>query len=189
MSAASVALLPKSACDDARKWVAASRLAPRSMWAKCERADWMLWLCGRIGIERRLLVLAACDCAETAPGHKKSKAAVECLRVVRLWCDSGATIDEVRAARRAADAAYAAAAYDAAAAAADDAAYAAAAYAADAADDDAAADDAAAAAADAAAYAAAYAAAARKQSLKAMAVLVRARIPWKLVASKLGRAK
>jgi len=44
-------------------------------------------------------ILAACDCAEAAPGHSESPAAVECLRVVRLWCEGRTTINEVHAAR------------------------------------------------------------------------------------------
>jgi len=37
--------------------------------------------------------------AEAAPGHSESPAAVECLRVVRLWCEGRTTINEVHAAR------------------------------------------------------------------------------------------
>jgi hypothetical protein len=165
-----LSIIPSYACGEARRWVAKSKGTPAQLWKKCQRADWMLWLAAQVGVDRKLLVLAACDCAETAPKHKDVPAAVEAVRVARAWCEGKATIDEVRNARdkawRAAAAADAAAAYAAAADAAD--AYAAADAAADAAD---AAD--AAYAADAAAYAAAYA-----KALASMATIVRKRIPW-----------
>jgi hypothetical protein len=160
------------ACEEARKWARGKTL--RQAWAQCPRADWMLWLAGRVGVDRRQLVLAACACAETAlmhvkPGEDRPRKAIE---TARAWCRGEATIEGVRAAADAAAAyaayaAYADAAYAAYAAYADaaDAAYAAyAAYAA-----------AAAYAADDAAYAdAAYA---KKKALRSMAALVRAEIP------------
>ena len=97
---AALELLPSSACDPARQWVAVSEGTPERLWDTCQRGDWMLWLCARIGVDRKLVVLAACDCAETAPGHSEIPAAVECIRVTRAWCRGEAAIDEVRMARR-----------------------------------------------------------------------------------------
>ena len=172
-----------SACDEAVRWVADRDL--ESAWAQCERGDWMLWLAAKANIDRKLLVQAACDCAETAWPHCKSEetlqAAMLCVHVTREWCEGRTDIEDVREARYAA---YAAGAY-AAADAADAAAYAAdaAAYAAD--------------AAAAAAYAAAYAvnaadyaadaadAAARAKTLAKCADLVRARIPVQTVIAAL----
>ena len=161
------------ACTEAREWAAGySTLA--EAWTACERADWLLWYAGKRGVDRKILVRAACACARTAlphvpPGEDRPRLAIE---LAEAWCNGRATIVEVRTAANAAAnaaydaydanaayaAAYAATAYAAAADAAANAAYAAAANAAYAA---AAAADAApyAAAADAAAYAAAYAAA------------------------------
>ena len=151
------------ACPEAKKW-ARGKDDLKTVWETCERGDWLLWLCGQmVGAEgwptRQEVVLAACDCAETAlryvePGETRP---AECIRVVRAWAEGKATIKQVREARRAAAyTAYAAAAYTAYAA--DAAAYA---Y-----------------AAEAAYAAAAYyaAAAARKKALKHCADLVRARI-------------
>jgi len=170
------------ACSDAVEWVAHRGII--KAWRECPRGDWMLWLAGRLDIDRKLLVMAACDCAETAlkyvPDGEDRPA--KCIQVTRNWCNGTATIDEVRAARRDADAAYAYAddaddadAADAAAAAtaatdaADAAADAAAAYAADA------------AAAAAYAYAAAYPANARSDALLTCADLVRKRIPVSVI--------
>jgi len=154
------------ACSEAVEWVAHRGII--KAWRECPRGDWMLWLAGRLDIDRKLLVLAACDCAETAlqyvPDGEDRPA--KCIQVTRNWCNGTATIDEVRAARRDAAAAYAdaadAAAYAAAyaAAAADDAAY-------------------AAAAAAYAAYPAPYAG--RGPALLTCADLVRKRIPVSVI--------
>ena len=165
-------------------------------WNKCERADWMLWIAGKLCGERgsknhRKVVLAACACARTAlkfvPAKEKSP-----LKAILLTESYGRGADisreDLRAAADAADAAahaaYAAARAVAAADAADAAAHAAyaAADAADAADAvyAARAAYAAAYAADAAAYAAdarAADAAERMKSLKKMAAIIRKIIP------------
>ena len=128
-------LVAIQACQLAVDWC---RTQPdlATAWAACERADWMLWLAGRLsgpaGDPRRItLALACADCAETVP---QSPAGSECLRVLRAWTRGEATITDVRGGAYAAasSAAYAAAADDAAAAAAYAAAYAAAASADDA---------------------------------------------------------
>ena len=83
-------------------------------WRQCPRGDWLLWLAARAGIDRKVLVAAACDCVESAMRHvpEGETRPQECLRIVRSWVDGKATIEEVREARRAAayaaDAAYAA---------------------------------------------------------------------------------
>ena len=215
---AALELLPSSACDPARQWVAVSEGTPERLWDTCQRGDWMLWLCARIGVDRKLVVLAACDCAETAPGHSEIPAAVECIRVTRAWCRGEAAIDEVRMARRGCATAVAATATATAAVSADaaavsavstataaTAAVSAATAATDAADAAAtAATDAAVSAAtaavsavsaisaDAAAAAAAAAAdvsAARSKSLARSADLVRARVPWVAVHEALAALK
>jgi outer membrane biosynthesis protein TonB len=94
-----LSIIPSYACGEARRWVAKSKGTPAQLWKKCQRADWMLWLAAQVGVDRKLLVLAACDCAETAPKHKDVPAAVEAVRVARAWCEGKATIDEVRNAR------------------------------------------------------------------------------------------
>ena len=149
-------LIDLDACADARAWAKGKDL--KTVWNTCDRGDWLLWLCGKMAGKKgwptqKQVVLAACDCAETAlkyvpEGYNRPKNAI---RTARVWARGRATLAQVRDARHAATA-YAA---EAAARAAADAARAAA-DAADAADADAA--EAAAYAAEAAAEAAAYAA-------------------------------
>jgi len=178
------------ACSEAVQWVGKRGL--KTAWRDCPRGDWMLWLAARADVDHKLIVLAACDCAETAlqyiPDDEERPA--KAIQTVRNWCAGKASIDDIRAARNAAAdyaaaaaaayaayaAAYAAATYAAAAAYA---AYAAAYAAADAAAY--AADAGAAAYVAAATYAAAYDADARKAADKTCADLVRARISVDLI--------
>ena len=170
MSAFTDQLESLNACRDAVRWVGERDLP--TAWMQCERGDWMLWLAAKVKIDRKLVVLAACDCAELAwPYVKRAEtlqAAKSCVKVTREWCEGRADIEDVRKAR-----AYAAADY-AAYAAADYAAYAAAAAAY------------AAAAADAAD--AADAAAARAKVLSECATLVRARISVETIVNAMKEA-
>ena len=144
------------ACSEAVRWVGKRGLM--TAWRDCPRGDWMLWLAGRLDINRKLLVLAACDCAETALQYvpEGEDRPAKCIQITRDWCNGTASLDDVRAARRAA--------YAAAAAYAAYAAYVAYAY--------------------AAAYVA-YAYAARTKALKICADLVRKRIPVSVIQKAL----
>ena len=145
------------ACWEAVKWV--GRRGIKTAWRDCKRGDWMLWLAGKLDIDRKLLVLAACDCAEQSLIYvpKGEDRPAKAIQVARNWCNGTASIDDVRAAKRNA-AAYAA-------------------YAADAAD--------AADAAAAAVYADAAAAYASETSLNTSADLVRKRIPVEMIEALL----
>ena len=119
----------------------------------------MLWLAGRVEVDRTVIVRAACACARTAlryvtDGETRPLAAIE---TAERWCDGLATVDAVRTAAYAAYAALAATYASA---------YAAAAYA---------------SAATYAASASAYAAAARTESRLQTADLVRELVTWAAV--------
>jgi len=166
-------LIKLGACSEALSWSKGKSL--KIVWETCERGDWMLWLAGKmIDAEgwpsRQDVVLAACDCVEPALKYvaKDEDRPRKCTDVARRWAEGKASIEELRTARRDADAAASAAYTDAAAAASDAATYAAAA-ASDAAD----ATYAAAAASDAADAAATTS---RSKSLQKSANLVRLRL-------------
>jgi len=171
-------LIELDACSEAVKW--AGRKTHKGAWKTCKRGDWLLWIAGKLDIDRKLLVLAACACARAAlkyvrAGEDRPRIAIE---TAEAWTRGEATIDQVRSAANAAAnaAAYAtyAASYAAHAAHAAYAAYAA--YAARAA---------AHAAYDAAVYAvyAAYDAAhaAYAAACKDMADIVRKIIPFSVI--------
>ena len=73
-------------------------------WRDCARGDWMLWIAARLKVDRRLLVEAACDCAELAlvyipAGEDRPRLALE---TARRWARGDATVTELRAAAQAA---------------------------------------------------------------------------------------
>jgi hypothetical protein len=166
-----------SACREAVAWVGTKPL--EEAWNTCKRGDWMLWLAARLEIDKKLLVTAACDCAELSlkfitAGEDRPRQAIE---MARKWVRGETSLEEVckavyaaANAANAANAAYAAYAARAVYAAANAANAANAAY--------------AAARAAYAAYAAARAAyAADAETLKICAEKVRAAISYETVAS------
>jgi len=55
------------ACGPSIAWCVVRRIATlEEAWLCCERADWLLWLAVRVCADRRLVVLASCDCARKA---------------------------------------------------------------------------------------------------------------------------
>ena len=119
------------ACAAAGDWLRETGFGSHEAFAKCQHADWILWLAGTMCQRRgwpthKTVVLAACAVAATALKFvpKSEKRPAHAIRVARLWVRGKATIEEVRAAADAAYAAYAAA-YAAGAAGAGGAAYAA----------------------------------------------------------------
>lgn len=151
-------------CIEVYTWASQESGSLYNTWRACPRGDWLLWMAAKLGIERKLVVAAACDCAETSlkcvPEGEDRPA--NAIRVARAWIAGDASIAEVSEARRAAAAAGGGVAAVAAAYAAAMAAAAAYAVAAD----------------SVAAVAASYAAAARGSQHKEMATLVRKAIPW-----------
>lgn len=108
------------ACSEAIEW-AGAYISLRAAWDTCERSDWLLWYASRRGVDRNLVVLAACACARTAipyapAGDDRPRIAIE---TTEAWTRGDATLADVRAAAYAAasSAAYASAAASSAAAA------------------------------------------------------------------------
>jgi hypothetical protein len=98
-------LISRSACPAFMDWLGKRDSA--QMWAECRRPDWLLWWAGQ-AVSRQELVLAACDCAETALRYvseveDRPRLAIE---TARRWARGEATVKEVDAARVAAISAY-----------------------------------------------------------------------------------
>lgn len=112
----------KNACMCALKWV--NGKGAKSAWEKCNRPDWLFWICGQLGVERKQIVLAACKCARLAlkfvkKGEDRPRI---CIETTEAWCAGKATVEEVRKAKTEARAAAFSAAFSADAADASDAA-------------------------------------------------------------------
>lgn len=95
----------KDACAEAREWVG-DRDA-ETAWRECPRADWMLWACGRLKLDRKLFVAIACRIARgllylVPASEDRPRIAIE---TTERWLRGDATLDEVNEAR---DNAYAA---------------------------------------------------------------------------------
>jgi len=111
-----------NACSDAVGWCRGFG-SPQKAWDACERADWSLWLMGKLSGEpgskkRKKLVLCACEIARLAlqyvpNGEKKPLVAIE---TAERWAkgDTDIFLQNVRTAFYAAYAADAADAADAA---------------------------------------------------------------------------
>ena len=76
-----------SACREAREWLA-TQTDIEADWQTCERPDWLIWYAVRRGVDRRTIVLIACDCAETALPYAREQdrpILVAALTVSRAW--------------------------------------------------------------------------------------------------------
>jgi len=95
------------ACLEAVKW--ARRKTPERAWEMCKRGDWLLWIAGRLGVDRKLFVLVACACARTSlkfvlKGEDRPRIAIE---TAEAWTRDEATIEQVQETTAAAHAAHA----------------------------------------------------------------------------------
>ena len=94
------------ACGESRDWASAlpADTTIEQAWQMCEHGDWMLWIAAKLDVDQRLIVLSACGCARLAlphvtAGETRPLAAIE---TAESWCRGEATIEQVRAAARAA---------------------------------------------------------------------------------------
>ena len=92
------------ACDEAIEWY--GDRDSEDAWRECQHGDWMLWIASKIGVDRKRIVMASCDCVEPAlqfvpDGEDRPRAAVD---AARAWCQGAASYEEVRAAAAVADA-------------------------------------------------------------------------------------
>jgi hypothetical protein len=93
-------LTSRDACQPAMDWLGDRDSG--QMWAECERPDWLLWWAGNT-VPRQELVLAACDCAETAlrfvpQAENRPRLAID---TARRWARGEATVEELEDARAA----------------------------------------------------------------------------------------
>ena len=96
-------LVDLDACSSGRAGAEGKTL--REIWRTCERGDCMLWLLAKMEREdgwpdRKVIVLAACDCAELAlkdvlQGENRPRKAFE---TARKWARGKATLEDVESA-------------------------------------------------------------------------------------------
>jgi len=90
------------ACEEACEWVGGKSL--EEAWETCERGDWMLWLAVKAGIDRKKVVLAACECARLSLKYvsEKETRPLKAIQIAEAWANGDASLEEVK--RAAADA-------------------------------------------------------------------------------------
>jgi len=93
------------ACPEAIKWLTENKKeSVKILYNSCDRGDWLLWLFAKLEIDRKVLVLVLCDCAESVlkyipEGEDRPRVAIE---TARKWCRGEATLEEVKSAADAA---------------------------------------------------------------------------------------
>lgn len=95
------------ACDEAVAW-ARSHPSPARAWAACERPDWLFWFATRAGVDRRLVVRAACEIVSSVLylALDDDLRAAEAVATALAWSTMSdvdrPTVDDLYAAARAA---------------------------------------------------------------------------------------
>jgi len=89
-----------NACDPALEWVGDKSL--HEAWNTCERGDWMLWLAAMVEIDRKVLVLATCECARLflhffPEGENRPRKAIE---IAESWAKGKASLSKVNTAEQ-----------------------------------------------------------------------------------------
>lgn len=103
-----------NACKEAHDWVGDKTI--EQAVAECPRGDWMLWLAGRVGVNRQSLILAAGHCANTVRHLMTDERSTNAVDAAIAFGEGRASEEDLQAARAAARAAAMAAAEDALAA-------------------------------------------------------------------------
>jgi len=89
------------ACESAMNWLEENKNKTiEELYASCDRGDWLLWLFAKLEIDRKVLVLVLCDCAEIVlkyipEGEDRPRVAIE---TARKWCRGEVTLEEVKSA-------------------------------------------------------------------------------------------
>jgi len=89
------------ACEEGIEWLELLRLEPATdPWQKCTRGDWMLWSATMLGVDRRLVVKAACKCVERSLIYvpEKETRPKAAMKIALAWVEGAADIQQTKAA-------------------------------------------------------------------------------------------
>jgi len=85
------------ACQQALDWF--GNRDPQEAWEQCERADWMLWVAERCGVDQNRMIAIVCDCAELALScvpADKGRPTKQAIEMMRRWLQGGTSIGKVK---------------------------------------------------------------------------------------------
>ena len=91
-----------NACEEAVQYCRGQG-SLKTAWDNCVVGEWLLWFAEELGVDKKIIGLAVCDCVERALKYvpKGETRPAEAIRVKRLWCRGEATDGELDAARAA----------------------------------------------------------------------------------------
>ena len=92
-------LITLSACHEAMFWAETQKCSFKESWNKCERADWMLWLLGRLYADGNKIVLASCKIARRAIRKhvpKENYVPLKVIEVTEDYINGNSTYDDVK---------------------------------------------------------------------------------------------
>lgn len=84
MNAIQLHLKKLGASEEALKW-ASHHDNPLEAWNTCPRGDWLLCLAVKLGVEHRVVVLAACTCARLALPFSQDERPLRAMLLTEQW--------------------------------------------------------------------------------------------------------
>lgn len=88
------------------EWIEKNKIATlEDAWKVCDRADWLLWMASKLGVDKRKLTMCGALCAHTVVQHMEDPRSRNAVRVAFLFGRGKATVEELEKARIAASAA------------------------------------------------------------------------------------
>lgn len=92
------------ACEEGIKWFETQK-SNKTAWQNCERADWMLWIATKSGVDEKKLIRVKALCVLSIKHLLRDKRSKEALITALSYSESRATKKELKAAHTAASAA------------------------------------------------------------------------------------
>lgn len=80
-----------NACQEAVDWIAGGTI--QQSWNRCDRADWLFWVASASGVDRKLVIRAACVRANMLNTDSVVQSAID---VVYDWTEGNATEHDCR---------------------------------------------------------------------------------------------
>lgn len=105
LSSAITLLESWGACDswptDALPWLRSlpPDTTPEEAYNACKRGDWLLWLAGHAGVDRKIIALAACACIRAALARVDAAEVSAAIETIEAWTRDEASMEDVRAAK------------------------------------------------------------------------------------------
>src|SRR5579871_1949492 len=103
MNALQLELRRLLACSPAVAWAGGYNDAAVA-WRACRRGDWLIWLAASLGVQREVLVRAACGCARLSLSFTEDERPLHAILMAEQWAGGipRPSLDQVQMAENAA---------------------------------------------------------------------------------------